>query len=142
MQSKSFHKLEWVATIPILQFKSLLDSSITQKQSKSFRLRANPLDSDLPELFTISWIFLQVFSAFSGPTISGFLVLFFPYFNFISDIKRVQYPVRNLKFCLKNPVLLNINERFFEYFEYFSIFEYFDYLSIFEYLEYLLIPVS
>ena len=39
LQSKSFHILEWVATNPILQFKGLLYSSITQIQSKSFRLR-------------------------------------------------------------------------------------------------------
>ena len=39
LQSKSFHILDWVTTIPILGFKSQLYSSIAQIQSKSFRLR-------------------------------------------------------------------------------------------------------
>ena len=42
--------------------------------------------------FTKSWFF----AAFSGSIFRGFVVLFFAYFDFLSDIKRVQYLIVNI----------------------------------------------
>ena len=50
---------------------------------------SSPIDSDLPELFGISRI-----ATFSGSRFHGFVVLFFVWVNFFSDIKKVHYLVR------------------------------------------------
>ena len=51
-------------------------------------------DSDLPELFTNSWIFPWIFPAPLHSKFGRFVVLFFAYLDFFSNIKRVgnSYP--------------------------------------------------
>ena len=50
-------------------------------------------DSDLPELFTNSWIFPAIFAASPRAKFGRFVVLFLIYFDFFSHNKRVPYPV-------------------------------------------------